>query len=110
MKITIAIMAILVVLFSSSAFAPAQNINSGKALYEDNCAECHGATGKGEGPAAATLGATPPDFTQAKFWRNNPDKKIRTAVEDGYGAMPSLDLKSDEIKAITDYMTRTFKK
>jgi hypothetical protein len=28
----------------------------------------------------------------------------------GYGAMPPLNLKADEIEAITDYMSNTFKK
>jgi mono/diheme cytochrome c family protein len=82
----------------------------GKALYETNCAMCHGATGKGKGPAAAALSSEPADLTSPKFWGNNGQKKIETAVSDGYGAMPPLDLKADEIKAVTDYMSNTFKK
>jgi len=31
------------------------NAASGKPMYKDYCATCHGATGKGDGPAAATI-------------------------------------------------------
>lgn len=37
----------------------------GKALFDDKCASCHGATGKGDGPAAAALNPPPADFTDA---------------------------------------------
>ena len=43
---------------------------SGQRMYKDYCAACHGATGKGDGPAAEILKAPPQDLTlMAK--RNN---------------------------------------
>ena len=36
---------------------------SGKALYTDYCAACHGNSGKGDGPAAAGLSPRPADLT-----------------------------------------------
>ena len=36
---------------------------SGKTMYKDYCAVCHGADGKGAGPAAGYLKAQPPDLT-----------------------------------------------
>lgn len=36
---------------------------SGAALYADYCAACHGATGKGDGPAAPGLARRPADLT-----------------------------------------------
>jgi mono/diheme cytochrome c family protein len=36
---------------------------SGKELYLDHCAACHGADGKGNGPAAPALKTAPPDLT-----------------------------------------------
>jgi mono/diheme cytochrome c family protein len=39
----------------------------GKDLYENNCAGCHGTSGKGDGPDAAKLTAPPRDFTNQAF-------------------------------------------
>jgi mono/diheme cytochrome c family protein len=36
----------------------------GKTLYREFCAACHGADGKGEGPAAVALKDTPTDLTR----------------------------------------------
>ncbi len=40
---------------------PSTTIESGQAVYTANCAQCHGATGQGDGPQAAQ--PTPPDLT-----------------------------------------------
>jgi len=39
------------------------NPASGKQMFKDYCAACHGATGKGDGPAADLLKTPPPDLT-----------------------------------------------
>jgi DMSO reductase family type II enzyme heme b subunit len=61
--------------------AEAQGADRGKELYERYCALCHGAGGKGDGPAAELLLPAPRDFTAGKF-------KIRTT--------PSGQLPTDE--------------
>lgn len=38
-------------------------VPSGRALYLTNCASCHGETGRGDGPRAATLRRPPADLT-----------------------------------------------
>lgn len=35
----------------------------GRTAYMENCASCHGADGKGDGPAARDLAVAPPDLT-----------------------------------------------
>ena len=52
---------------------------SGKALYDKNCAQCHGDTGNGEGYATSHLSPRPRDFTTGKF-------KVRTTPN---GALPT---------------------
>ncbi|HET8577358.1 MAG TPA: c-type cytochrome [Methylomirabilota bacterium] len=39
----------------------------GQALYERHCAQCHGASGRGDGPAAERVYPRPRDFTTAVF-------------------------------------------
>ncbi len=42
----------------------------GKALYAQICATCHGAEGKGDGPAAKGLNPKPRNFTEPAGWKN----------------------------------------
>ena len=51
----------------------------GKATYDKWCGECHGAEGRGDGAAAATMLPRPRDFTQARY-------QIRTTAS---GALPT---------------------
>ena len=53
--------------------APAAPHAAGRAVYERWCAGCHGDTGAGDGPAAATMLPRPRDFTRAVY-------KIRTTA------------------------------
>lgn len=43
----------------------APDVALGGALYAQQCASCHGATGRGDGPAGAVLEPPPTDFTDA---------------------------------------------
>jgi DMSO reductase family type II enzyme heme b subunit len=65
----------------------------GKQLYERKCALCHGASGKGDGPAAELLLPRPRDFTAGKY-------KIRSTN----GALPSDE---DLFRVITEGMPGT---
>lgn len=44
----------------------AVDVAKGKALYEENCAACHGSDARGGGPASLGLGIVPPDLTRLK--------------------------------------------
>jgi len=58
---------------------------NGKQMYVSYCASCHGVSGKGNGPVAATLKMPPADLTMLS--KNNhgefPDRHILAVLENG---------------------------
>jgi mono/diheme cytochrome c family protein len=85
------------------------NAQEGKSLFTEKCQICHGASGKGDGPAAASLSPSPPDFTSSSFWEKINDAKITATIENGHGQMPPFSLSSSEIKAIIKYLKDSFR-
>jgi|GEM_PF-980399 len=95
---------ILVVTWGSAVRAA-----NGKVVYDLRCAPCHGATGRGDGRAAALFQPKPQNFTDPAFWQGNVDQKILKNVM-GFGIkMGKMDLSPDEITAVTAYITQQFK-
>jgi cytochrome c oxidase cbb3-type subunit 2 len=47
--------------------APQPSASRGRQVYEKHCVECHGESGKGDGPAAMTLVPHPRDFTSGRY-------------------------------------------
>lgn len=47
-------------------------IDKGKTTYSVSCASCHGADGKGDGVAGATLNPKPRNFHELAGWKNGP--------------------------------------
>ena len=54
----------LVVLFLAFAPATAQELDTGKALYDEFCVACHGSNGKGGGEISDIISATVPDLSK----------------------------------------------
>ena len=101
---------LITLVFWSGKKSHGDEYNRGKDLYDGKCRICHGANGKGDGPAAPALNPSPANFTDPKFWRNNAVKKIEDTLHNGKGAMPAFRLNQDEVKAVIDYMSHAFKK
>ena len=94
-------------LFGAPSASVAQD---GKAIFTDKCVPCHGEKGDGKGPMSSTFDPKPGNFSDPKFWQGDVNKKINESITKGKNQMVPVDLKPDQIKAVTEYMNKTFKK
>ncbi len=57
--------------------------DEGRVLFVENCAQCHGVSGKGNGPWAASLRPKPSDLTQLSTAEGFPRAQVLSVI-DGY--------------------------
>jgi len=74
-------------------------------IYAQRCLGCHGPSGQGDGPVAASLPARTPDFRQTV--ENMNVTEIRRVIAEGRGLMPAFEpaLRPAEITDMV-YMVR----
>jgi mono/diheme cytochrome c family protein len=89
---------------------PVKGVGNAKKNIETNCVTCHGASGKGDGPAAAALPPPKPaDWTSAKVQAET-DGELFWKISTGRGAMPPWKHLPDKDRwEIVNYI-RTLKK
>ena len=65
--------------------APAQlpDLGRGSELFQTNCAACHGASGHGDGPAAASLNPKPVNFTDRARARERSTFALEQVIDQG---------------------------
>jgi len=88
-----------------------QVVEQGKAVYEDQCMSCHGAEGKGDGPAARFVSPKPRDLSTGEFQHAEDGTVaavaavIRNGVGDG-GPMTPFEgqLTDEQITAVATYV------
>ena len=56
---------------------------TGKAVYEDNCAACHGVAGDGKGPVAFAVKPPPRDLVKEPFKAGDSVDQIYNTVTNG---------------------------
>ncbi len=66
--------------------ADANSIAKGSALFQQNCASCHGKTAEGDGPSAAFLPTKPSNLKAMAG--GHPDGDFAWKIANGRGAMP----------------------
>ena len=59
------------------------NAAEGKVKYDQFCAACHGATGKGDGAAAAALDPKPRDLSNAEFTSTVSNEHLYKVISEG---------------------------
>jgi mono/diheme cytochrome c family protein len=77
-----------VIAYAVSLSVPDEVISQGKTIYEEKCASCHGASGKGDGLDAATLTIAPNDFTNQAYMAQNSTAKLYQNIT--YGVQPDM--------------------
>ena len=81
-------------------------------VYKDFCVSCHGALGKGDGPAAAAFSPKPRDMTDCKIMAAESDDTLFKIIKDGSksvgrsSAMPGFGgaLKDPQIRELVDHI------
>ncbi len=92
----------------------AETIGEGRALYQKNCASCHGPTGMGDGEAANSLNPSPALLAYLIQRPMAVDEYMLWSISDGGAAigtaMPAFKdvLNKDEIWKIVTYMRAGF--
>ena len=66
---------------------PEKGMGDAKKVIEQNCVPCHGASHKGDGPAAAALPTKPADWTSDRVQKET-DGEIFWKISNGRGPMP----------------------
>lgn len=88
----------------------APNLVHGAALYTEQCAACHGATGHGDGPNAAALDPRPVAFSDAARARQRSAFGLYQVIGQGLDgtAMPSFAALSSQDRWALAYFVGTF--
>jgi len=82
--------------------APIAEAGSGQALFEANCAECHGERALGDGPTAGTLPVQPPSLLE--HLGHHPQAQLVDLIRSGVPpAMPPAPLTEEEVLLVIDY-------
>jgi len=84
-RLAASLVVFLVLLMAGGVGFPAQkgDPKAGKKSYDLLCGSCHGASGKGDGPAAASLPAKPRSLTDGKSMNALKDQYLFDVIKKG---------------------------
>jgi mono/diheme cytochrome c family protein len=66
------------------------NLAATRSLYLDKCAECHGDSGKGDGPKAGHFGTRPSNLTDTQRYASMTDGELYYKITHGHHPMPGF--------------------
>ena len=78
----------------------------GSQIYTERCVLCHGASGKGDGAAAAALNPKPRNHTDGSYMNSRTDEDLLTVIRGGKGNMPAWGtvLSEEQIQAVLKHV------
>jgi len=65
-------------------------LRAARGIYMDECAQCHGERGKGDGPEAAMHSPAPSDITDSRHLNTVTDGELFYQISEGRKPMPSF--------------------
>ena len=74
---------IVFIVLTRGELVAAHGAEEASTIYHDRCVMCHGATGNGDGPAAAALNPKPKDFQDCGAMSKVTDEQLFNAIKDG---------------------------
>ena len=83
-------------LFADVPWGGAEVLAEALRLYEKNCLTCHGAKGKGDGPASGFIEPSPTDISTPELHSRMTDGEIFWKITEGRNPMPSFKKKLPE--------------
>lgn len=95
-----------VVAYALTLGLPAETAGQGAALYQDNCASCHGASGQGDGPDAAGLGAPVPNLADQALMAQRSQVDLYQAITDG--AAPAMPAFADRLTEVERWLAAAY--
>lgn len=67
--------------------APNPNSDDPKEVFQARCVMCHGADGKGDGPASVALNPKPRNYTDKEWQKTITDEQIKKTIVGGGASM-----------------------
>src|SRR5579884_1135446 len=107
--------------YELSLRATPQSLSAAKALYNQQCAVCHGVNGDGKGPRGPEMAARvwswsrgegPGIFTDINYIVQRNPSELMNAILDGHGLMPGYrgKLSPEQLNGLVDYIYTFFYK
>ena len=94
---------------TSAPYVGKVDLTAAQTLFNERCVVCHGAEGKGNGPAAGALNPKPRNYTDASWQGTVTDEQLRKTIRLGGAAVgksplmpasPDLDDKPDVVEGL----------
>jgi cytochrome c553 len=76
-------LAFLVVLATGCQKKESAEARRAQQIWRERCTECHGASGRGDGPGAAKLDARPKDFSDREWQDREEDDELADVIVSG---------------------------